>query len=88
MPQALHEIRALRQGRPVRNVEPWLAELDLNNVPLLRDVLTRHLVAVAQRSGIQDDRPHLYSLEVYAVHNGKGYGHPLYRWALPAGMYL
>jgi hypothetical protein len=89
MPQALHELRVLRQGRDVHTVKPFLAELDLNDVPLLRDVLTRHIYAATERAGAQRSDAHLYTLEVYDVdRDGKGYGHPKYRWALPVETYL
>jgi hypothetical protein len=83
MPLALREVRVLKQGREVNGIPPYLVSLDLDDHITTRDVLTRHIYAVADRARVDRRQSHLFTLDVYDVHQGKGFGRPLYRWALP-----
>jgi hypothetical protein len=69
----------------VRDVNPYLTGLDLEEAETTTVRLDGHLLAAVQRSNSHRTEAHLFHLEVRAIDQyGKGAGQVLFRWALPA----
>jgi hypothetical protein len=79
----LYELRVFRSGREVRD-SAYVTVLDTADVLGTRDLLDRHVEGCAARAGARRLEVHEFLLEVRNVdHGGKGFGDPLFRWALP-----
>lgn len=83
MSATLYELRFYREGRPVTSLPPILYPLDLSDVETTRDLLKRHLLGAVERSGAHQAEAHLFHLEAHATQDGRGYGDPVFRFALP-----
>jgi hypothetical protein len=84
MAPKIYEIKLVKDGREVRDLDPYLTGLDLEEAETTTNRLNRHLLGAVQRSGGRRDQAHMYQLEVRDTIAGKGAGKPLFRWALPA----
>ena len=85
MASKIYEVKAFRDGREVRNVNPHLASLDLTAARSMSALLTGHLYGAVERDGKSRDEAHLYHLEVRNIDDhGQGTGRVLFRWTVPA----
>lgn len=79
-----YELRFLREGREVRELPPVHEVLDLRDDYATFPLLDRHLRGAAKRAGMRDAEAPELLVEVRPVDDqGRGYGEPLLRRALP-----
>lgn len=84
MSRRLYELKIFKEMREVRGLEPILAVLDLSDLDETERLMTAHLEGAAERAGERRDRAHLFSLEAReAEDDGRAWGDPKFRWALP-----
>jgi hypothetical protein len=77
------ELRAYRGARPVRTAGKILDALDLDNPEGTKDLLTRHLLAVAERDGARRRDAHLYHLDVHEIHGERVARDPFFQFSIP-----
>lgn len=63
----LYELRVFEGTRPVRTANRLLESLDLTDPVGVRDLLRRHLLAVAERETGDRRRAHRYHLDVHEM---------------------
>ncbi|QKW15409.1 hypothetical protein [Verrucosispora sp. NA02020] len=85
MASKIYEINVFHNGRPVRDINPFLTAIDLEDGDKTGDTLNRHLLGAVLRSGSRRNTAHEFHLEVRDIDSdGKGRGPVLWRWAMPA----
>ncbi|GGM27443.1 hypothetical protein GCM10011608_10260 [Micromonospora sonchi] len=85
MASKIYEINVFHNGRPVRDINPFLTAIDLDDASETKRDLNRHLLGAVLRSGARRDLAHEFHLEVRDIDtDGKGRGPVLWRWAMPA----
>lgn len=89
MPPKIYEIKVFRNERETREINPFLASIDLSNsdgsAETTAGTLNRHLLGAALRSGASRNQVHQFHLEVRDIdRDGKGAGRVLFRWVVPA----
>lgn len=85
MASKIYEINVFHNGRPVRDINPFLTSIDLEDGDKTADTLNRHLHGAVLRSGNRASVAHEFHLEVRDIDTaGKGRGPVLWRWAMPA----
>ncbi|MEU7170279.1 hypothetical protein ABZ949_02160 [Micromonospora tulbaghiae] len=79
----LYELRPHRGGRAVRTPNRIVDALDLNKPEAVKDQLTRHLLAVADRDGARRAEVHLYHLDVHAIDGERVSREPSFQFSVP-----
>lgn len=85
MVRKIHEL-VLLHGSDEVDRQSFLAAIDLEDVVSAENLLNRHLIGAAVRTGATDATLHEYVIEVYEPAEGKRRGDLLLRWALPYGV--
>jgi len=83
MTSKLYELRAYKGSEQVRDTHRLVEALDLGDAAGTKDLLVRHLLAVAERDGSPRDRVHLYHLDVHETRDGRPERQVLFTFAVP-----
>ncbi len=85
MASKIYEINVFQNGRPLRDINPYLTAIDLEDGENTGKELNRHLLGAVLRSGTSRSRAHEFHIEARDIDtDGKGRGPVLWRWAAPA----
>lgn len=85
MASKIYEINVFHNGRPIRDVNPYLTAIDLADGDTTGTTLNRHLLGAVLRTGSRRSLAHEFHLEVRDTDtDGKGRGPVLWRWVMPA----
>lgn len=79
----LYELRAFRGDRPVRTTGRLLVTLDLDDPASVNDLLTRHLIAVAERDGTNRRKAHLYHVDLHQIRGEHVDREPFFQFSAP-----
>lgn len=79
----MYELRVYRGSQMVRTVNHLNESLDWDDSEKTRDLLSRHLYAVAERDGTSRQNAHLYHLEIHEMRGDRAERHPKHMFALP-----
>ncbi|WP_328344744.1 hypothetical protein [Micromonospora sp. NBC_00421] len=86
MASKIYEITVYKDRREVRDMQPFLTSVDLEDGDTTADTLNRHLLGAVLRANAHRSDVHRFHLEARDVdRDGKGRGSVLWRWAMPAG---
>lgn len=83
MPPKLYELRVFKGTNRVRGAAQLLESLDLTDPAATKDLLSRHLIAVAERDGEHRSRAHLYHLDVHEVRDNRPENRVLFTFSVP-----
>lgn len=85
MPPKLYELKVFKGTTKVRGADSLLEWLDLSDSAAkeTKDLLTRHLLAVAERDGEHRSRAHLYHLDVHEFRGGRAENRLAFRFSIP-----
>ncbi len=79
----MYELRVYRDNRPVRTVNQLVEALDWDDAEHTRDLLSRHLYAVAEREGVGRRQAHLFHLDIHEMRGDRVERHPKHQFSVP-----
>jgi hypothetical protein len=83
MPPKLYELKVFKGTNRVRGAAQLLESLDLADPVATKDLLRRHLLAVAERDGASRRNAHLYHLDVHEFRDGRPENKVLFTFSVP-----
>lgn len=83
MPPKLYELKVFKGRNKVATANRLLESLDLTNPEVVKDLLRRHLLAVAERDGATRREAHLYHLDIHELRDNRAERDALFTFALP-----
>lgn len=86
MPPKLYEMKVYKGRNQVREAGRLLESLDLTDPDAVRDLLRRHLIAVALRDGARRADAHMYHLDIHEVRNERPENAVLFTFSVPVEM--